>query len=132
MLKSLENVKLLFNSSKSWYLVNGCTSGNHIAMMTMMTLCRRKFKGLGKMPITPRFLVARDCHKSVFDGLRLTNSAATLLPSGVQDEYKISLGPNIEDIASALTDYDDHQPVFTNHKYCSHKLFILGRYVALF
>ena len=64
-----------FGASRSWFLTNGATQGNH-------TLC------LALAPLGTRIVTQRNSHASIVDGLVLSGG----LPSFVAPEYDAELG----------------------------------------
>ena len=51
------------------------------------------------------FLVPRNSHKSVFNGVRLTNSRAILVPVEFERNYEVPIGPYIKFIEEAIHNY---------------------------
>lgn len=70
----------------------------------MMKMWKRRQTRHNKDKMIPRFIIPRDCHKSVFDGLKLADAVATLLPCTIHRELQISLGISIDDVAPAIED----------------------------
>ena len=61
-------------------------------MMTLKKLYKHSKRSQGRPDKPPSFLVSRDAHKSVFDGLKLTQSEAILLPYVTEKDFGVSLG----------------------------------------
>lgn len=103
---SLQYVSQLFGSKKSWFLVNGSTSGIHSAIL----MCMRWFylidsKRIHKQSMKPKFIIARDSHKSVFDGLIIAQCDAILLPFHIHKDFQVSMSIRIEAIKKAILQY---------------------------
>lgn len=69
-------------------------------MMAIAKAFRSRYRG----GLIPSFLIPRDCHKSVIDGLRLSRSEALLFPCEVMDGWDVSIGPSLDRIESFLVD----------------------------
>jgi arginine/lysine/ornithine decarboxylase len=78
-----------------------------MAMVAIMKTFHSRRTTTNNLHETPNFLISRDCHKSIFDGLQLTNAGATLLPCLVDPVFKVSLGPTIETISAAIMQSND-------------------------
>lgn len=50
-------------------------------------------------------MLARDSHKSVFDGLRLSGSSAVLLPTAVDGRFGVLLGPDVQQIKRLVLEH---------------------------
>jgi len=109
LLKSLELTKILYNSYKSWYLVNGSTSGILSAILT----CFRIYQRINSSNIDNNnnnnnkivFLLGRDSHKSAFDALSLAGVDGILLPCNYDEKFQIPLGISIKSIKEAIKLY---------------------------
>jgi hypothetical protein len=72
-----------------------------------------------RQPRQPRsmFLVCRDAHKSVFDGLRLCDSGAILLPYELDTDFQVSLGTPLQLFLDAIEQHYEEARVPTYAKY---------------
>lgn len=80
-----ELAAVAFGAKKSFFLVNGCTVGLHVAIAAM---CRPG----------QRLIVGRDCHKAVINGMLL----AGVKPLYALPEYSLEFGINTGITASAV------------------------------
>ncbi|RYH26462.1 hypothetical protein EON65_14555 [archaeon] len=88
-------------------------SGIHIAMMAAARRYRQRRQQIGG-PATPTFLIARDAHKTVFDGLALCDSRALLLPVEIDKLFQVSLGVDVGQLMDMIGQH--HSEVNTqNH-----------------
>ncbi|SMQ59432.1 Arginine/lysine/ornithine decarboxylase [Bacillus sp. OV166] len=84
----------LFQTQKSYFLVNGSTVGN-LAMI--MAACSDGTK----------VLVQRNCHKSVLNGLSLAKADPVFLEPEFDQEWKVPSGIRIETVKEAINLYPD-------------------------
>lgn len=73
---SMERTARVFGAGKSYYLVNGSTSGN---LVGISAIC----------PLNGELIVARNCHRSVFHALELRNTTAHFVYPSFDEEYGI-------------------------------------------
>lgn len=103
LLKSLELAKALYGSYRSWYLVNGSTSG----ILSAILACFRIHQRYSSNKDTKRvFLLGRDSHKSAFDALSLAGVDGVLLPCNYDEKFQIPLGVSIDSITEAIKLHD--------------------------
>lgn len=95
LLEALQLAATYFKARKTWFLVNGCTSGIVTAVLACHRLHRQK----------PYFLLSRDCHKSVFDAVALTGCNAIILPCHIDSAFGISLGVDFSPLETVLQQY---------------------------
>ena len=86
-----------FGADRTWFLVNGCSSGIHAGVMACA--------GPGAT-----LLVARNCHLSVFSAMIMSGEAGTTLvtkcaASGLHSPPTGSLGLRIRSLAPHLNDH---------------------------
>jgi arginine/lysine/ornithine decarboxylase len=84
----------LYQTKKSYFLVNGSTAGN-LAMI--MTACEE-----GK-----KVLVQRNCHKSILNGLSLAKADPVFLEPEFNQEWKVPSGISIETIKESIKLYPE-------------------------
>jgi arginine/lysine/ornithine decarboxylase len=109
LLEALQLAAKLFGAKRSWFLVNGSTSGILIAIFSCIrvwcsTAGTQRVEEADK-PLV--FLVARDCHKSVFDALALSGRCdAVLLPCDMDEEFQVPLGVRIAAVREAVAQFE--------------------------
>ncbi len=84
----------LYNCGNSYLLVNG-TSGGLIAAI------------LASVPAGKSLIMAKNCHKSIFNALTLGNIRPVYLYPEIDDEYGISGAINPEDVSRLLAENPD-------------------------
>lgn len=84
----------LYQTKKSYFLVNGSTAGN-LAMI--MAACEE-----GK-----KVLVQRNCHKSILNGLSLAKADPVFLEPEFNPEWKVPSGISIETIKESIKLYPE-------------------------
>ncbi|MEH7745685.1 aminotransferase class I/II-fold pyridoxal phosphate-dependent enzyme [Neobacillus drentensis] len=84
----------LYQTRKSYFLVNGSTGGN-IAMI--MAACEEGAK----------VLVQRNCHKSILNGLSLAKADPIFLEPEFNQEWKIPSGIGLETVKESIKLYPD-------------------------
>lgn len=82
----------LYGAYKSFFLVNGSTSGN-LAMV--MAACK----------VNDVVLVQRNCHKSIMNALKLAKAKPVFLGPDYLDDWKIASGISRETVEKALEVY---------------------------
>ena len=115
LLRALQLASELFGSFRSWFLVNGSTSGILSAILATVQLHQRhqlsevenaatdsKTEIVQKRSI---MILGRDSHKASFDGLRLADCDAALLPCINDVEFGVPLGVDFDSISHALEKY---------------------------
>ncbi|RHW31782.1 aminotransferase class I/II-fold pyridoxal phosphate-dependent enzyme [Neobacillus notoginsengisoli] len=80
----------LYQVEKSFFLVNGSTVGN-----LAMVLATSSEGG--------RFLVQRNCHKSIVNALRLANAEPVFIEPEYNGEWKVAAGLTLEAVQDAIT-----------------------------
>jgi arginine/lysine/ornithine decarboxylase len=88
----------LYGSRKSYFLVNGSTTGNIAAI-------------LASCSSGDTVLVQRNCHKSVLNGIKLARAVPVLIETEWDQEGRMPTGVNLESIREALK-------AFPNAKAC--------------
>ena len=99
LLQALALASKLFGARRTWFLVNGSTSGILAAILTCVAL-HRKLSSKSSV-----FLIGRDSHKAVFDALTLANCDAALLPCVTDEEFSLPLGVEFDTVLAALDTY---------------------------
>ena len=103
LLESLQSASRLYDSLKTWYLVNGSTSGILATILAFIRIHQRY--STASSTDSPIFLIGRDSHKSVYDGLSLGQCDAVLLPCEFDQEFGVPLSVNIQSIETAIKEY---------------------------
>lgn len=88
-----------YSADRSFFLVNGSTTGNNV--MTM-TVCDPGDK----------IIIPRNIHKSVLGGIILSGAIPVYVPAMWDDELGIAHGIDIEELEKALIDNPDVKGVF--------------------
>ena len=89
-----------FQAGKTWFLVNGTTGGMLAAILALFQLHRTQ-GGMGD----GIFIIGRDAHKSVVDGIALAGCDALVLPCHVEPSFKVSLGMDFASLQDILLQY---------------------------
>lgn len=89
---SMELTARVFGAGKSYYLVNGSTSGN---LVGISALC----------PLNGELIVARNCHRSVFHALELRNITARFVYPSFDEEYGIFGSVSPEAVEALILKY---------------------------
>ena len=85
--------------------------------MAMLSLVRR-FRGQEKnQKITPCFVIGRDSHKSVYDGLRLSDAAAIMIPCDTDPDFEVSLGMKYESLFNMISQRHDEVRIIFSQFY---------------
>lgn len=97
----------LYNARRTWFLVNGCSSGIMVAMLSCVRLHQMRSipfeEKVHNSDARSIFIVGRDAHKSVFDALYLAQDCdAVLLPCPQDSTFHVSLGVTLESIKEAI------------------------------
>ena len=89
----------LYGAARSWYLVNGSTSGILIAILATCRIFDMKFP---QKRNTKKMIVARNSHKSVYDALELAQCNALLLPVSYCNQFHVPIDISFDSIVNAL------------------------------
>ena len=115
--KSCCSKKTFLGAKKTFFLVNGSTSGIYVSIFSCIRLHQMRMRKKSRQETDAGknckdsivsdqrsiFLVCRDSHKSVFDALYLAgNCDAITLPCEYDDEFQISLGISSDFIRNKL------------------------------
>ena len=76
--QSMDQMKEIYGSLESWYLVNGSTLG---ILVSIASVCQEGDK----------ILIARNCHKSVYNAIRLLRLRAVYVYPDISEENEIFL-----------------------------------------
>ena len=125
LLHALLLASALFGSARSWFLVNGSTSGILSAILAVVQIHQQRQRLLRECTITGHsveksdslvhrsiMILGRDSHKASFDGLRLADCDGALLPCVQDQEFGIPLGANLDSIREALDSYGSQVVLF--------------------
>lgn len=93
--RALKAAASLYEAARTWFLVNGSTSGILIAALVLKELHTQRLEIEGKCGKKSVIIISRDAHKAVFDALELSQSEALVLPCDIDDCYGISRGPDL-------------------------------------
>ena len=125
LLRALQLTSDLFEAKRSWFLVNGSTSGVLSAILAAVQIHQSGLLKKEESPIPKEnlntmepsqrndakkdersiMILGRDSHKASFDGLRLANCDGALLPCIQDEEFGIPLGVDFDSITEALDTY---------------------------
>jgi arginine/lysine/ornithine decarboxylase len=113
LLQSLQITSSLFRSRKSWFLVNGSTSGILIALLSLRRIYLMRTASRAQDNIVhstthtqlPVLLVPRDSHKSVYDALALFDIDAILIDVHQSPTLNVALNINLDAIRNAIEQY---------------------------
>ena len=110
LLRALLLASDLFGSFRSWFLVNGSTSGILSAILATVQLHQRRQLSETDVTATDHskrsiMILGRDSHKASFDGLRLADCDGALLPCINDQEFGVPLGVDFDSISDALDKY---------------------------
>lgn len=95
----------IYQSKFSFYLPNGSTSGIIALMLALLTQ-------------NDKVLIARNCHKSVYNGLVLTGAYPIWLMPKFNEEWSIFRPINAQDVEKKLAQYQDIKVlIITNPTY---------------
>ena len=89
-----------FQAERTWFLVNGSTSGILAAILSLFQL--HSMQGGRKPGI---FVIGRDSHKSVVDGIALAGCDALVLPCLVEGDFGVSLGMDVSLLKDIFLQY---------------------------
>lgn len=92
--ESLDDLRKLYKSRKSYFLVNGSTSGN-LAMI---------FAAFNE---GDKVLVERGCHRSIFNGIILRKLRPVYLDYNYDDVLGLPISDNSEDVISRIDQEED-------------------------
>lgn len=95
---SMERTAGVFGADKSYYLVNGSTSGNLIGISA---IC----------PLNGELIVARNCHRSVFHALELRNITAHFVYPDFDRDFGIFGGVSPEAVERLFLEFPDSKGV---------------------
>ena len=95
---SMERTARVFGADRSYYLVNGSTSGNLVGISAMC-------------PLNGELIVARNCHRSVFHALELRNITAHFVYPDFDSDFGIFGGVSPEAVEKLFIKYPDSKGV---------------------
>lgn len=87
--ESLELLRKYYGSKKSYYLVNGSTSGN----LAMIFSCFNE---------GDKVIVERNCHRSVFNGIIMRKLHPVYIENEINEEYNAPLSINMEHFLNTI------------------------------
>lgn len=96
--ESMNRVKNIFKSKESWYLVGGSTLGILIAISSV---CRQGDK----------ILIGRNCHKAVYNCIRLLQLEAVYCYADISSDYDICMDMKAEIVEEKLKQNPDIKAV---------------------
>ena len=133
LLRALQLASELFQAKRSWFLVNGSTSGLLSAILAAVQIHQSNllpaedaFQPEGplsppssseknnsenhegqqqQLPKRSVMILGRDSHKASFDGLRLADCDGALLPCVYDEDFGVPLGVDLDTISNALDLY---------------------------
>ncbi len=98
ILETMEKYRLLYDSHRSYLMINGTSGGLIASIMT-------------SVPAGGKLIMARTCHKSVFNGLALSGAEPVYAYPEMVPEYGISGPVTPEEIARLLDENPDSSAV---------------------
>jgi lysine decarboxylase len=116
LLEALELAAQHFQVSKTWFLVNGSTSGILTAILSCFRIFKQSKIATTTQPTTTTgyFLIGRDAHKSVYDAVELTGCNSIVLPCHVDSVCGISLGVDFSTLEATLLRYENQVHMFSS------------------
>lgn len=105
--ESMEELSKVYQTVKSWYLVNGSTSGIHAAVASV---CRPG----------DNIVIARNCHKAVYHIIELLQLHVHYLMPDMIEEYNIPLGIDgscYNSLEEMIEEYDIKAVLITSPTY---------------
>lgn len=112
ILEAQELLSDLYQTQKSWFLVNGSTCGN---LAVILGICKEG----------DTVLVQRNCHKSVLHGLMLAKAKPVFLQTIMNDEWGTSEGLSPETVKKALKQYPNAKALILTYP----SYYGVGRYI---
>jgi arginine/lysine/ornithine decarboxylase len=103
--QALRKASNFAGSLRTWFLVNGSTSGILIAMMVLKATHSRNLSSSSKKSVV---IVSRDAHKSVFDALELAQCDALVLPCSIDEAFGVSTGVDADTIIKSIAEFRAH------------------------
>lgn len=88
-----------WGASRAWFLTNGASAGNQIAMLALGTL-------------GDKLIVQRSCHSSTIDGMMLANVEPVFLRPSMDLRLSLARGVTPQQVAAALVEHPDAAAVF--------------------
>ena len=101
--QALKKAAAFMGAKRTWFLVNGSTSGVLTAMMVLRELHASRSSNNKRTVV----MVTRDSHKSVFDALELANCDAWVLPCDTNVDFGISTGADASLIIESIREFQD-------------------------
>lgn len=97
---ALIKASTFMGAMRTWFLVNGSTSGVLIAIMVLRDLhaSSRTSNGTKRSVV----IVTRDSHKSVFDALEVANCDAWVLPCSTDEQFGVSTGVDTDLVIESI------------------------------
>jgi len=101
LLSALQLAAQLYGAKRSWFLVNGSTSGVLSALLACARLHRERRGGRGVV------VMGRDSHKSALDGAALAGCDVVLMPCVCDAAFGVPLGVEVASVRAALDAHGD-------------------------
>ncbi len=98
LFETMNRYKTIYDSKQSYLLINGSSAGILAGIMTAV------HRG-GKL------IMARNCHKSVFNGLRLAGADPVYIYPDIIEDFNISGEISIEEVKRAIAENPDAEAV---------------------
>ena len=111
LLAALQLASELYDSKRTWFLVNGSTSGILSAILACVRIHQQQQQWTNDKSNNKNddqrsvLILGRDSHKSAFDALVLADCDAALLPCYCDPKFGIPYGVEYESIQCALNDH---------------------------
>ncbi len=96
--KAMEKAAQIYGSKESYYLVNGSTSGVLVAIWTAANM-------------GDKVIIARNCHKSVYNGIRIRGLAPIYIYPEYLEEYNMYGGIDIDELKRCINENSDAKAI---------------------
>ncbi len=96
--KAMAKATQIYGSKESYYLVNGSTSGLLAAIWTVAD-------------IGDKIIMARNCHKSVYNGIKIRGLSPVYIYPEYLEEYNMYGGIDVEDLARCVSENTDAKAI---------------------
>lgn len=100
--ESLQHLTEYYNSRKSYYLVNGSTSGNMIMIFSAFN-------------DNDKIIVERNCHKSIYNGIILRKLKPVYIENEINNDYDAPLSISREHLFKLIKDNRDAKGIILTY-----------------
>lgn len=102
IMEAQENLSKFYKSRKSYFLVNGSTSGNMIMIFSAFNE-------------NDKIIVERACHKSVFNSIVLRKLKPIYVESEISSDYDFNIGISTSDIIKKIRENPDAKGILITY-----------------